>query len=614
MAKIRNVTLNDELTQLCIETVENADDATLLLVGKINLGNNFIHAHIIRERLIDALNGPKVIETGMLIMLRHMVPGTGLISMFGAPALRILAPALAAYSGRYAIILALLLDPRDDVHEVGARWLSLPSVQVLDGASALRGMCEFCTTYLLGPSGVKITMDDPTHLKLDPDGRIPLPGDVRDVIPLLNVFRRRLTARSATIARLEKHLEEQTAKQKTRLDHAMQQASIEKNRFKTERDQARTQMHQLAQEKEKLALHLAQLQTEHQTLVARSVEQETAAVVRKWLEAPLEAERGLEHLTTATAGLLARVDQTLQEQTQHDRATGTRVELEHKLAQLRQARERLTQAAQTAIRPLPALQELLAEVENEVRRAERILTGHRPTDPLAERLLMSINRAANWSEACHQSELLQYLGDGDLLPAEDRRRLYDALQRKFSLLAETHRTHEHGATDNGWSLRDAIYRNRPTRLLLDGHNVLFRLEDVFRADYEPDGHPGRQARDHLVSILRKLVDGHPNLHARICFDSPQHHTHTVAPRLEVEYSGGQGEHRADQRLRSHVTWRRPEELDQKWFVVSDDRAVRSQAAHYGANPVPVDVFAVLLADFHCLSHEAEKPRPTMPVP
>ena len=608
MAKIRNVTLNEELTQLCIDTVEKASDETLLLVGKINLGNNFIHPQIIRERLVAVLNGPKQIDAGILIMLRHMTPGTGLVGMFSAEALRLLAPALAAYSGRYPIILALLLDVREDVHGVGAQWLALPTVQALDGATALRGICEFCTNYLLGPAAVKINVDDPTHLKLEPDGKIPIPGDVRDAIPLMVALRTRLAARNATIERLEKNLQEQTRKQKTRLDHALQQVSVEKNRFKTERDQARLQARQLAQEKEQLSAQLARLTSEHQTLVARSVEQETAAVVRKWLQAPLEAERALEHLDATAAGLLARVDQALAEQAQHDRATGTRVELENKLAQLRQAQDRLKRAAQTALRPLPALQELLTEVDTEARRAEKILTGHRPADPLTERLLMGINRAANWAEACHQSEFLQYFADGDLLPPDDRRRLYDALQRKFSLLAETHRLHDHGATDHGWSLRDAIYRNRPTRLLLDGHNVLFRLEDVFRADYEADGHPGRQAREHLVAILAKLVAAHPHLHVRICFDSPQHHTSTVAPRLEVEYSGGQGEHRADHRLRSHVTWRRPEELDQKWFVVSDDRAVRSQSVQHGANAVPVDVFAVLLADFHCLDNGGGTPR------
>jgi predicted RNA-binding protein with PIN domain len=104
----------------------------------------------------------------------------------------------------------------------------------------------------------------------------------------------------------------------------------------------------------------------------------------------------------------------------------------------------------------------------------------------------------------------------------------------------------------------------------------------------------------LVEITRSLLAGRANLRVRICFDAPQHETVVVGPNLEIEYSGGQGEHRADERIGAHVAWRRPEELDQKWYVVTDDRAVRRQAVKNGARYVPADLFAVLLSDFQCL--------------
>ena len=77
-------------------------------------------------------------------------------------------------------------------------------------------------------------------------------------------------------------------------------------------------------------------------------------------------------------------------------------------------------------------------------------------------------------------------------------------------------------------------------------------------------------------------------------------TVVVSPNVEIEFSGGQGRNRADQRIVEHVSLRRPEEAEQKWFVVTDDRAVRRAAAKNGARFVPADLFAVLLADFHCL--------------
>jgi hypothetical protein len=103
-----------------------------------------------------------------------------------------------------------------------------------------------------------------------------------------------------------------------------------------------------------------------------------------------------------------------------------------------------------------------------------------------------------------------------------------------------------------------------------------------------------------VDITRKLLDGRSNLRTRICFDAPCLEITTVAPNLEIEYSGGQGEHRADQNIAEQVAWRRPNELNQKWYVVTDDRAVRRHAVSDGARVVPVNLFAVLLADFGCL--------------
>jgi hypothetical protein len=308
----------------------------------------------------------------------------------------------------------------------------------------------------------------------------------------------------------------------------------------------------------------------------------------------------LEELGPKTTDLLARAEQALEAQARQDRATGNRLELERQLSQLRQARERLATAAQIALRPLPELQAVLIAVEEELRRAEAALAHHTPADLLADKLLVAINRAASWGEAQQQSELVQQLADAELVPETDRRRLYDALQRKFSLLTETTPPAEADVADHGWSLREVIHRDRPALLLLDGHNLLFRLEDIFRPYYEADGHPGRQARERLVEITRSLLAGRSNLRVRICFDAPQHETVAVSPNLEIEYSGGEGEHRADERIGAHVAWRRPEELDQKWYVVTDDRAVRRQAVKNGARYVPADLFSVLLSDFQCL--------------
>jgi hypothetical protein len=196
--------------------------------------------------------------------------------------------------------------------------------------------------------------------------------------------------------------------------------------------------------------------------------------------------------------------------------------------------------------------------------------------------------------------------DAELVRKEDRRRVYDALQRKLSLLDANDRPADTDGPDHGWTLRHVIFRNRPSLIILDGHNILYGLEDIFRPHYNEEGHPGRKARERLVGMARRLAQDRPNLRVRICFDAPRREIIQVTPNVEIEFSGGRGEHRADRRIREHVSLRRPEELDHQWFVVTDDRAVRREAAKNGARYVAVDLFAVLLSDFSCLWEEMEK--------
>ena len=154
--------------------------------------------------------------------------------------------------------------------------------------------------------------------------------------------------------------------------------------------------------------------------------------------------------------------------------------------------------------------------------------------------------------------------------------------------------------DSGWSLRDALFRNKPTLLVLDGHNILFGLSDLFASEYEND-HPGRKARQKLVGLIEKLVGPRPGITTKICFDGPSGEVVRVRSNVEIHFSGGTGRDRADELIVSRLQFKDLQSLDQRVFVVTDDRAVRRQIVRTGAKFVPNDLFAVLLADFQCLN-------------
>jgi hypothetical protein len=107
----------------------------------------------------------------------------------------------------------------------------------------------------------------------------------------------------------------------------------------------------------------------------------------------------------------------------------------------------------------------------------------------------------------------------------------------------------------------ACFANKPTLLLLDGHNILFGLPDLFAAEYEND-HPGKKARQKLTGIVEKLVSQRPNIAAKICFDGPSAEVMRVRSNLEIHFSGGNGRDRADELIVSRLQFKDLQSLDQ----------------------------------------------------
>ncbi len=148
-------------------------------------------------------------------------------------------------------------------------------------------------------------------------------------------------------------------------------------------------------------------------------------------------------------------------------------------------------------------------------------------------------------------------------------------------------------------MRDVLFRNKSALLLLDGHNLLFGLPDLFAAQYE-NGAPRLKARAKLIQVVSRLVQNRANVQTRICFDGPDPGSHHLAPNLKVIYSGGTGKNRADQLILDQLQFSDLKSIDQKVFVVTDDREVRRGLLRTGAKYVPANLFAVFLQDFKCL--------------
>jgi YacP-like NYN domain len=606
MAKVRSFLLNEEQNHFLCKLLGDIPDSIVLDFGKRFLPGGFNQVERIRARLQEKILAPGTLESWLVGLLRIVAPAVATIDTLTIKGLREVFEPLTISFGRSGLAVTMLLDTREDVHRYGAEILGRghpTDASPEEKLDAAKKVCDFVNTHFLSAAGLTINpqavVDKPLERECVtwPDGK---QTTVDELFSKMKGMEQALKIRGEQVDYLQSCLGEQSEKQKVRLEQAQRHATHEKKRLVAEREAGRQQVAKLLKENKSLAARVAELSAVEENKIAHGVQQATTALVRKWLSAPLALEENKLAVLGGTEDLLARAELAMEAQAKQDRFSGNRLELEQRLKKLREARERLTHAAQTALRPLSQLKEVLAEVDAETARVEKVLNGRRVVDPLTERLLITINHASDWNEARHQRALVEEMVESDLVPKDDRRALYEAVERKFSLLAEA----EQGRGDQEWTLRDVLFRNHPSLVLLDGHNILFGLADVFQP-YFDEGRPGKRAREHLLNLLGRMVAGRDQVRVRVCFDAPQHQTVALSPNLTVEFSGGQGEHRADQCIHEHVAGRRPEELSWKYFVVSDDRAVRRDARSNGAQTVPADMLAVLLHDLGCIATATE---------
>lgn len=105
------------------------------------------------------------------------------------------------------------------------------------------------------------------------------------------------------------------------------------------------------------------------------------------------------------------------------------------------------------------------------------------------------------------------------------------------------------------NLRSNLIRERdvpgpfPT-YLIDGHNLLYACRQAF-LDQLADGHPGTAARAELVRRLVAACPA-PGPALFVYFDGAEPNTMSAANNVQVIYSGGAGDQRADRAILQHV--------------------------------------------------------------
>jgi hypothetical protein len=100
-------------------------------------------------------------------------------------------------------------------------------------------------------------------------------------------------------------------------------------------------------------------------------------------------------------------------------------------------------------------------------------------------------------------------------------------------------------------LYSRLQSEQPCLVIVDGHNLLFRLSVLFLQWFE-GGRPSLEAREQLSQRLLQKVTNYKSLRIELWFDGDEESSTQLHERLQVNYSGGKGKDRADRRIISSL--------------------------------------------------------------
>jgi hypothetical protein len=341
-----------------------------------------------------------------------------------------------------------------------------------------------------------------------------------------------------------------------------------------------------------LESELVTLQTEFVGRVREEIKQAREAQLRPWLNHALAEVEWVESRQCNHKELLDQVDCTLQKQVEQDRLAGQRSVLRQQLEELHRARDRICQSAKDALHPLPALKNLQSRVEQAIREHEAQLELETEPGGVASGLCTAIANARSVADLEPLVGLILDLENHQILSGKLRGNLLARIERRRSIFQDEVLR---GESQRNEEIRvsDLLKGKAPGSILIDLYNLIGREARRLNLPVGRDKMP--EAWKRFQPRLKTFAEKWPMVTFRVVVDSPQNGITALARNVRVEYSGGRGEHRADQALLAHLEhmqFSAPRSDDVRAiFVVSDDQDVRRQAKLAGAEILSAEEFA-----------------------
>ncbi len=283
----------------------------------------------------------------------------------------------------------------------------------------------------------------------------------------------------------------------------------------------------------------------------------------------------------------------LQRQAEVDRQFGLRRALRAERERCDTLRGRLREAQAESIRPLGDLAAGIQALEARIRQIDATLGEGQSVQPVQQspalrRLELALAAADSLDAVSALRRGLIASEPLGLLDEEELAQAYRHLGQASS------RIYARAGLGRGWTVdgrdltglplyavQSRLAQGMACTVIVDGHNVLWKVPVLFRPHYE-QGQPGGQARRALEAALTVLAKRYPSLTIHLWFDGGVMQDLVLEPNLRVHFSGGVGANRADRQMLAYLTHMSATGTNEVRAVVTADGEVAASAQASGA--------------------------------
>ncbi len=583
MLSYRDVTFTQELIDEVTETVNGASDDQVISYIKrhpsLKAGGRLQKSccPLFRKKILQHIRAMKDLDDEAAEFLYETGLGQSFVVVLSYDALKNLLYEFSSVFGRPAFALALVLDSRDTVRELG-RELSSSQAQLKPADDARKEigetLCRFSSIF----SGF---MPESVAIKHVVDEAPPAAVSDSDLLRNLKTEQRRNEELSRRIKADRDSFDRKLEVKDSRIDSLLAELEQHRRELALVRDEARRSLSDLERER-----------AERDASIEIAVNNELGKITNRWLREREQVDRFMLS-TDMKEDLIVAAEQFLVRQAQADRHTGNRRQLRERRSILSAKLAEIRDANISSFHPVNGFEELESSMVEEIHHISALLEKEDTArSPLVQALASRISTTKE-VDLRHLEELCAELNTLGLSPA-DMLYLQHKLCVRYDRIVARYGNHVLSVQPVSPALRfrAALAAGRPVMLFCDGHNMLNSMEQ-FR---EACSRRHSEGRDCLIDTIGNLIRGYDSCQGYIVFDGPDHNREGALENLTVIYSGGgkNEKHRADKRIEEMLNWYEHAGNGEQVFVVSADQEVAKDARTKGAEIIPLEQFGWLM--------------------